>query len=357
MTELFERLERLPKAVVVAGVAVMILLVAVFDYVTTTDVSLAAFYLIPISLAAVTLGGRAALVVAGLSILAWWMSGKLADADDFRLGNFILWWNACVQFAVDTLVIWALTSLRALQRNLETRARERAAVLVEEIAERERLQRELLDISEREQRRIGQDLHDGLCQHLAGTALAAQVLREKLAANRALEANDAEGVVELVAESIGLSHRIASGLHPVEMDPEGLMHALAQYAETASELYKVSCRFSASGTVLVHDGRVAENLYRIAQEAVTNAARHGQARTVAIRLFSMRGFPALTITDDGAGFDPAHLPKAGMGLRIMRHRADAIGAQFAIDPGETGGMVVSVLPQAIREPVFSNAGA
>ena len=341
-----EWLERLPKAIIVTAIATTILLIVAFDYTTTTDVSIAAFYLVPISLAAVTLGRRSALGVAVLSILAWWASGKLADDDDFRLGNFILWWNAVVQFAVDVLVIWALTSLRALQRNLEVRARERAAVLVEEIAERERLQRELLEISEREQRRIGQDLHDGLCQHLAGTALAAQVLSEKLAGRRAQEMNDAEAVVELVAQSIGLSHRIADGLHPVEMDPEGLMHALIQFADTASELYQVNCRFSSSGTVLVNDSKVAENLYRIAQEAVRNAVRHGAARTVTIRLFSMRGQPALTVNDDGAGFDPAQPSSAGMGLRIMRHRAQAVGASLAIDPGETGGTVVSVLPLA-----------
>src|SRR5579871_2458811 len=175
MTKLFERLERLPKTAVIAGCALAMLLIAAFDYLTPTDVSLAAFYLIPISLAAVTLGARPALGVAVVSICVWWASGKLADNDDFKLGNFILWWNAIVQFAVDLLVIWALTSLRTLQRNLEIRARERAAVLVEEIAARERLQRELLTISEREQRRFAQDLHDGLCQHLAGTALAAQV--------------------------------------------------------------------------------------------------------------------------------------------------------------------------------------
>lgn len=345
--KLFERLERIPKVIVIGGIATMMLLIATFDYVTTTDVSIAAFYLIPISLAAVTLGGRSALVVAPLSIIAWWASGKLADDDDFRLGNFILWWNALVQFAVDLLVIWALTSLRELQRNLEVRARERAAVLVQEIAERERLQRELLEVSEREQRRIGQDLHDGLCQHLAGTALAAQVLSEKLAARHANETSDAEDVVELVGQSIGLSHRIANGLHPVEMDPEGLMHALAQFADTASELYAVRCRFAPTGTVLVHDSRVAENLYRIAQEALRNAVKHGDAKTVTIRLFTLRGQPALTVTDDGVGFGPAEAAKTGMGLRIMRHRAQAVGAQFAIDAGETGGMVVSVLPQPI----------
>lgn len=356
--KLFERLERLPRAASIAVAAMMILLVASFDYVTTTDVSLAAFYLIPISLVAVTLGGRQALAIAALSILAWWASGKLADQDDFRLGNFILWWNAFVQFAVDLLVIWALTSLRSLQQNLETRAHERAAVLVEEIARRERLQRELLEVSEREHRRIGQDLHDGLCQHLAGTALAAEVLREKLASKRIHEADDAEAVGELVVESIAISHRIASGLHPVELDSEGLMHALAQFAETASDLYKVDCRFSTSGVVLVNDNKVAENLYRIAQEAVRNAVKHGAATSIIIRLFSMRGRPALTVIDNGTGFEPERASSAGMGLRIMRHRAQAIGARFAVDRGESGGMVVSILPESVvGDPVREHAGA
>ena len=191
-----ERLDRMPRSVVVAGTVTIILCIAAFDYATSTEVSLAAFYLVPISLAALTLGARFALGISALSILVWWASGKLTDDDDFKLGAFIVYWNAGVQFAVDLLVIWALTSLRALQRNLEIRARERAAILVVEIAERERLQRELLEISEHEQRRIGQDLHDGLCQHLAGTALAAQVLSEKLASRSAGETRDAEGIIK-----------------------------------------------------------------------------------------------------------------------------------------------------------------
>ncbi|HEX3431172.1 MAG TPA: ATP-binding protein [Rhizomicrobium sp.] len=343
-----ERLDRVPKPVVAAGTVVITLLITTFDYATKTEVSLAAFYLVPISLAALTLGFRFAVGISMLSIVVWWGSGKLSDDDDFKLGAFILYWNAGVQFAVDLLVIWALTSMRALQRNLEVRARERAAILVAEIAERERLQRELLEISEREQRRIGQDLHDGLCQHLAGTALAAQVLSEKLAARSAGEAGDAAGVVELVEQSIGLSRRIASGLHPVEMDPEGLMHALSQFAETASELYRVDCRFLSSGRVLVEDRRAAENLYRIVQEAVRNAVKHGGAKEIVIQLFSLRGRVALTIKDDGSGCNLRAAQNSGMGLRIMRHRARAIGSDFAIDAHETGGTVISVVPQSAK---------
>ena len=353
-----ERLERLPQPAVIGVTVAMTLLIGAFDYATKTDISLAAFYLVPISLAALALGARYAFFIALFSIVVWVGGGSLSGDEDFHLTSFIVWWNAGVQFAVELLVIWALTSLRTLQINLETRARERAAVLVEEIAERERLQRELLQISEREQRRIGQDLHDGLCQHLAGTALAAQVLSEKLGVRGAGETMDAEGVVELVEQSIALSHRIASGLHPVEMDPEGLMHALSQFAETASELYKVNCRFARAGTVLVEEPGEAEHLYRIAQEAVRNAARHGRAKSIVIRLFALRGRPALTVKDDGVGYDPARSQTGGMGLRIMRHRARAIGAELAIDCDETGGTVVSVIPQATKvENVREHASA
>src|SRR5271165_1988590 len=111
------------------------------------------------------------------------------------------------------------------------------------MAERERLERELLEISEREQRRIGHDLHDSLCQHLTGAALAGQVLEEKLAARRLPEAGDASKVVELVEEGISLSRKLAKGLHPIEMEAEGLMQALEELVATSTELFKVSCRF------------------------------------------------------------------------------------------------------------------
>ena len=132
------------------------------------------------------------------------------------------------------------------------------------------------------------------------------------------------------------------------MDPEGLMHALDQFAETAADLYKVNCRFSTRGKVLVDDSRTAEHLYRIAQEAVRNAVKHGGARTVTIQLFAIRGQAGLVVKDNGRGYDPAAPSNSGMGLRIMRHRAQVIDANFAIDPGETGGTVVSVVPQVTK---------
>ena len=219
--------------------------------------------------------------------------------------------------------------------------RQRTDALTEEMTERERLERELLEISEREQRRIGQDLHDGLCQHLTGATLAGQVLEEKLAALNLIEAGDASKVVRIVEEAINLSRRLAKGLYPVEMEADGLMLALEEFAATSSELFKVACRFECDSPVLIHDPATAGHLYRIAQEAVRNAIKHGKARNVLIRLDVREESTVLSIKDDGVGL-PKPLPEnRGLGLRIMAHRSTMIGGVFNARRNETGGTLAT----------------
>jgi signal transduction histidine kinase len=239
------------------------------------------------------------------------------------------------------VVVWLLGNLRSLNRNLEAKVRHRTTALTEEMAERERLERELIEISEREQHRIGQDLHDGLCQHLTGATLAGQVLEGKLVALNLAEAADAYKVVELVEEGINLSRRLAKGLYPVEMEADGLMQALEEFAATSSELFKVSCRFECDLPVLIHDAATAGHLYRIAQEAVGNAIKHGKAKNILIRLDASEESTLLSIQDDGAGL-PEALPKnRGMGLRIMAHRSGMIGGKFSARRNGTSGTLVN----------------
>ena len=157
------------------------LFIGVFDYLTGTHISLSAFYLLPVSLAAWTVGRSYAIFISMLSVCVWMAGGLVVGGVDF-VDPYVLAWNSSVQLASYVVVVIALTNLRQLQHQLEERVRQRAAALTAEIENRERLQRELLEVSEREQRRFGQDLHDGLGQHLAATALAGQVLGEKLAA-------------------------------------------------------------------------------------------------------------------------------------------------------------------------------
>src|SRR5205823_4514559 len=160
----------------------------------------------------------------------------------------------------------------------------------------------LLEISEREQRRIGHDLHDGLGQHLAGTELMSQVLEEKLTAqNLKAEAARAGEIARHVREAISQARQLARGLSPVVLESEGLMAALQEMAARTEQISRIPCQFQSSPPVLVQDHAVATHLYRIAQEAVSNAIRHSKSRQVLIHLQAAAGKIVLMVKDRGIG--------------------------------------------------------
>jgi signal transduction histidine kinase len=326
------------RSIAIAASLFLTIFIGFFDYITGAQISLSAFYLIPVTIAAWFVGIRFALFIAAACVGVW-VAGNVVGGDDEFSTPFLICWNAGIQYASYVVVVVTVTRIHLLQRVLEDRVRERAAALTKEVTERERLQRELLKVSEREQRRIGQDLHDGLCQHLAGTAIAGQVLRQKLATQQLPEAADAQRVVELIQEGILLSRRSAKGLHPVEFDAGGLMLALEEFADTTSKLFRISCRFECESPVLVHDGETAEHMYRIVQEAVRNAINHGLATDIAIRLDTVEDGQELRIEDNGVGF-PDMPSSEGLGLRIMQNRALVIGGTFRIERRNGSGTVV-----------------
>ena len=170
-----------------------------------------------------------------------------------------------------------------------------------DITEREQLERALLEISAREQRRIGQDLHDGLGQHLTGIAFMAKVHEAKLAEKQMADAADAAKIVRLVNEAIHKTRELARGLLPVVSDAQGLMSALQLWAGEVEDSLEFPAASSASTAVLIHDDAMATHLYHIAQEAVNNAIKHGHARNILIRLSAENGWGTLLISDDGAG--------------------------------------------------------
>ena len=213
---------------------------------------------------------------------------------------------------------------------------------IRDITERKQLEKQTLEISEREQRRIGHDLHDGLCQHLAGIELMSQVLEQKLAKHSKTAAAKAGDIAKNVREAIGHTRSLARGLSPVTLESEGLMSALQELAANTEKIFNVACRFECDPPVLLRDPAAASNLFRIAQEAVSNAINHGKAKRIAIRLESARGKIILCVSDNGSGL-PAKLslPKQkGMGLRIMQSRAGMIGGTLAVERGATGGVTV-----------------
>jgi signal transduction histidine kinase len=280
-----------------------------------------------------------------LSVIVWIGGDKAAGAHYSNLVVPI--WNAVILMVFYFIVVWLLTHLRSLHKQLEARVTERTAALRREMGERQRLEEEILKVSEREQRRIGHDLHDNLCQHLTATALAGQVLGERLAARSLPEAVDAGKVVGLVEDGIDLARNLARGLYPVEMESEGLMAAFQQLASSITKGAKVRCVFECDKPVLIHDDAAATHLYRITQEAVRNAIRHGKAKRIGINLSESNGLVKLSIEDDGVGLPEDAAPTAGLGVRIMAHRAAMINGTFAIEPAPTGGTIVTcTLPKA-----------
>jgi signal transduction histidine kinase len=333
-----QTLERRPRVFWMGLGLGFLALVGFIDYWTGYEFSFSVFYLLGIGLAAWFLGRRYGLLLSVLSV-------GVSIAGDLRAGvhystPFIPIWNSTILLIFYGVVVWLLASLHSLHRDLESRLRQRTQALTLEMAERERLEKEILEVGEREQRRIGRDLHDSLCQHLTGTALAGQVLRERLEAGSRPEASDARKIVELVEKGILMARGLARGIYPVDMEAEGLMTAFRELSASLTKWSKVACVFEAESPVLIEDAATATHLYRIAQEAVSNAIRHGGAKRIVIALSEQKGRVALTVEDDGVGLPDGWQEGQGLGTRIMAHRAEMIGGDFAIDLNPTGGTLV-----------------
>ncbi len=215
-----------------------------------------------------------------------------------------------------------------------------ASKVARDITERKRLEREILEISDREQRRIGHDLHDGLCQHLAGIELMSQVLEQKLTPRSKDAAKRAGDIAKNVREAIGQTRSLARGLSPVTLESEGLTSALHELAVNTEKLFNVECRFDADSDVSVPNHAVATHLFRLAQEAVSNAIKHGKAKRISIHLKADPGRLYLAVNDSGRGM-PAEIPNPkGMGLRIMQSRVGMIGGTLTIERNAGGGTSV-----------------
>src|SRR5437899_2975563 len=298
--------------------------VGYIDYLTGYERPLLLFYLLPVSLAAWFGSLPTAPGIAVVSIAVSMLSDVAAGIP--ALG----FWNAGMAFISYGLFAGLLSKLRIVVGQLDRRVNERTAALQREVAERERLDREIAQVADRERRRLGQDLHDTLGQHLTGTALAAQVLKEKLAVKSAPEVPEAEKLVDYIEQGIELTHNLARGFFSLELEPEGLIVGLQGLAEDITERFRVDCVFDGQELVPVHNSAVATQLYRIAQEAAMNSAKHAGAGRIAIRLAMDGSELTLSIIDDGIGF-PDKLPSSqGLGLRLMRHGAALIGASFEI---------------------------
>lgn len=218
----------------------------------------------------------------------------------------------------------------------------RVLISIVDLTERKRLEKEILEISNREQRRIGDDLHDGLGQLLAGTryTIARLVKRlQDLGAEEEIKA--AREIDQFVAEALSQAKALAHGLTPVGMEADGLVQALRSLVYTTERLYGVPCELHFREPVLVEDLETATQVYRIAQEALNNAMRHSHASRLEVTLAQQGASTVLSVRDDGVGISGTNGGSGGMGLRIMNYRARMIQGTLDVRPHPDGGTVVT----------------
>jgi signal transduction histidine kinase len=246
------------------------------------------------------------------------------------------------QYQVRDLV----TQLANLNETLEHRVRKRTRELrtankelEREIERRKGLEGQILEISDREQQRLGQELHDGLCQHLTGVAFMARSVALRLNNHRVIEVSDIEKIADLVNEAATDARNLSLALHRSDVDAGGLVNALQDLVDR--EIWRTPCRLEVKPSFRIQDDAVAAQVYRIAREAVINANKHAQAREVVIKLERSRRGMVLRVIDDGVGFSCEPKLKQGLGYHIMNYRAGLIGGRLEIDSPKHGGTRVS----------------
>jgi signal transduction histidine kinase len=247
----------------------------------------------------------------------------------------------------------AEAALKKSKELLEKRVRERTRELrlankelENEIKRRKGLEGEILEIADREQQRLGQELHDGICQRLTAVAFMARSVALRLKNHRVIEVSDIEKIAELVNAAAADTRNLSRALHRVDIDAARLEHVLQDLVDR--EIWRTPCRLEIKAPLHLNDDMAALNLYRIAREAVVNANKHAQAREIVVALEQRRRGIVLSVTDNGVGFqnglDNAH----GLGFHIMNYRARSIGGRLEIESPKQGGTrVACYLPDSV----------
>jgi PAS domain S-box-containing protein len=256
----------------------------------------------------------------------------------------------------------AEAALRRSKQLLEMRVRARTLELnrsnkklQSEMNRRKGLEGEILSVSDREQQRLGQELHDGLCQHLTAVAFMTRSIALRLRDHRVVDAADIEKVAELINKAAIDTRNLSRALHRVDVDAAALVVALQDLADR--EIWRTPCRLEIKPSFQINDDAAAAHLYRIAREAVINANKHAQARQIVVRLERARKEMVVRVIDDGIGFPKDLNLQQGLGYHIMKYRAQLMGGRLEIDSPQTGGTRVSCyLPsQAPTSGKLSNA--
>ncbi len=252
--------------------------------------------------------------------------------------------------------------LNARQLRFQGIGRNMILMAMEDITERLQLQRTVLDISEQEREQIGLNIHEGLAQYLTGIAFMAGALHDRLRKKSSNEVADVDELIKLLHKACEVTNDMAKGLFPVQLIREGLTRALEALVQTTEDTFKVRCQFISDGAVRIGDVNVVRQFYRIAQEAVNNAIRHGKGKHIRIHLDQKDGLITLTVTDDGKDSSKSAVKPSAMGLHIMNYRARAMGGTLNVQSVRgKGTTVICTVPhsrgsghEAIEESLQEN---
>jgi len=322
--------------------------IGLIDYLTGNEVTVDPLYSIPILLMVWFGNKNLAIVISVFCALAWWWANSAAghaySSEWFRI------WDAIVRLMFFCLVMFAGAIFKQQRDSIRDR--------VELLERSQQLEREIIKISEREQQRIGRDLHDGVCQYLAAIGFTAAMLNRDLERDSPIRAEKAGEIENLLKDAAKRTRDLARGLSPVDRDEGGLESALNELALSTSKLAGISCSLICVGPVQIRDNARAVHLFRIAQEALSNATKHGRAKAAVIALEASDGALSLRVSDDGIGFDPTCSERKGMGLNIMRYRARMLAGTFEIQSNSPAGTMVTctIARTASAEPSSDSTG-
>jgi signal transduction histidine kinase len=331
LDDLFAFLQHQSPRRLFAATLLLVAAVGTIDYLTGYEIDFYQFYSAPILLIACFGSRSASMLVVFLCTLAWWCSNAVSGQVYSR--EWLRGWELLAR-----LIFFGLALLAGL---MFKRYRDASSARVELLEKSQQLESEIINISEREQQRIGRDLHDGLCQYLAAIGFTSDWLQQDLAREAHPHAKTAGEIKDVLQDVIARAREMARGLSPVDRDEGGFAAALEELAASTSRLTGVRCSFLCSEPTLVRDDALALHLFRIAQESINNALQHGRAKTVIIALEANHGELVLRVSDDGIGFDSTHEDRSGMGLNIMRYRSDAVSGVLEIYPNVPSGTVIA----------------
>lgn len=212
--------------------------------------------------------------------------------------------------------------------------------LQSEILELKKVEKEVLEIGQIAQKRLGLQLHDGICQKLMGISMFVKGLLQKQEHQNSLDITELRQVYNFLHEATSEARDLAHGLYPGDLEGSTLTHALQKLMTETQSLSGVTCRLRYSEPIIINDNNIATHIYKITQEGLSNAITHGKAQAIEVGLLREDGYTTLTIADNGSGMNANHINNKGIGLKIMKYRAQFMGASFEITPNTPNGVVI-----------------